>query len=81
MRFADLLKPKSWRLPSMNTCQKSLQRRSPQYLLKQRRGADKIHCMMVEDIRAALRRGDRKHARELFGALHHFLETHPEHLH
>ncbi|HEY8275570.1 MAG TPA: hypothetical protein VIG52_01085 [Methyloceanibacter sp.] len=51
------------------------------YLLKQRRGADKIHCMMAEDIRAALRRGDRKHARELFGALHHFLETHPEHLH
>lgn len=50
------------------------------YLLKQRRGVDKIHCMIVEDIRAALRRGDRKHAGELFAALRHFLETHPEHL-
>jgi hypothetical protein len=49
------------------------------YLLKQRRGADKIHTMIVEDIRAALHRGDREHARELFAALQHFLETHPEH--
>lgn len=50
------------------------------YLLKQRRGVDKIHCMIVEDIRAALRRGDRKHAGELFAALRQFLESHPEHL-
>ena len=50
-------------------------------LLKQRRGVDKIHCMIVEDIRAALRRGDRKHATELFAALRHFLSTHPEHMH
>jgi hypothetical protein len=49
------------------------------YLLKQRRGTDKIHTMIVEDIRAALHRGDRAHARELFAALQHFLETHPEH--
>jgi hypothetical protein len=35
--------------------------------------------MIVEDIRAALHRGDREHARELFGALRHFLATHPEH--
>ena len=48
-------------------------------LLKQRRGPEKIHTMIVEDIRAALRRGDRKHARELFAALRHFLATHPEH--
>jgi hypothetical protein len=51
-----------------------------EYLLKQRRGADKIHRMIVEDIRAALRRGDRKHAGELFAALRHFLKEHPEHL-
>lgn len=52
-----------------------------EYLLKQRRGVDRIHRMLVEDIRAALQRGDREHARELFAALRHFLETHPEHLH
>lgn len=50
-----------------------------EYLLKQRRGPEKIHTMIVEDIRAALRRGDRAHARELFAALRHFLATHPEH--
>ena len=49
-----------------------------EYLLKQRRGPEKIHTMIVEDIRAALRRGDRAHARELFMALRHFLETHPQ---
>jgi hypothetical protein len=50
-----------------------------EYLLKQRRGVAKIHEMIVEDIRAALHRGDREHARELFAALRHFLATHPEH--
>jgi hypothetical protein len=49
-----------------------------EYLLKQRHGSEKIHTMIVEDIRAALQRGDHKHARELFSALRHFLETHPE---
>jgi hypothetical protein len=49
-----------------------------EYLLKQRRGPQKIHQIIVEDIRAALHRGDRAHARELFGALRHFLATHPE---
>ncbi len=49
-----------------------------EYLLKQRHGADKIHTMITEDIRAALHRGDRAHARELFSALRHFLETHPD---
>jgi hypothetical protein len=34
--------------------------------------------MIAEDIRAALHRGDRAHAHELFGALRHFLETHPD---
>ncbi len=49
-----------------------------EYLLKQRRGSEKIHEMIVEDIRAALRRGDREHAHELFDALRHFLANHPE---
>ncbi len=52
-----------------------------EYLLKQRRGPEKIHQMIVEDIRAALHRGDRKHAGELFAALRHFLKEHPEHFH
>jgi hypothetical protein len=49
-----------------------------QYLLKQRSGSEKIHEMIVDDIHAALRRGDREHAHELFGALRHFLTDHPE---
>ncbi len=51
-----------------------------EHLMKQRRGADTIHRMIVEDIRAALHRGDRTHASELFAALRHFLKSHPEHL-
>jgi len=48
------------------------------YLLKQRHGPDKIRVMIVEDIRAALERGDRRHAKELFAALRHFMASHPE---
>lgn len=47
-------------------------------LLKQRHGADKVRTMIVEDIRTALRRGDHRHAQELFAALRHFLGEHPE---
>jgi len=47
-------------------------------LMKQRHGADKVRTMIVEDIRAALNRGDRRHAQELFAALRHFLSVHPE---
>jgi hypothetical protein len=47
-------------------------------LMKQRHGPDKVRTMIVEDIRAALRRGDRRHAQELFAALRHFLAAHPE---
>jgi hypothetical protein len=49
-----------------------------EYLLKQRYGTDKIHVMIVEDMRAALQRGDKQHARELFSALRHFIVTHPD---
>jgi hypothetical protein len=49
-----------------------------EYLLKQRHGPEKIHTMLAEDIRSALHRGDRAHARELFAALRHFLETYPD---
>jgi len=47
-------------------------------LMKQRHGPDKVRSMIVEDIRAALKRGDRRHAQELFAALRHFLNAHPE---
>lgn len=48
------------------------------YLLHQQHGAEVIRDMLRDDIRAALGRHDRKHARELLMALRHFLSTHPE---
>ena len=48
-----------------------------QYLLCQAHGAEKIRDMLRDDIRAALAHGNRRHARELFMALRHFLSTHP----
>jgi hypothetical protein len=48
------------------------------YLLHQAHGAETIRDMLRDDIRAALARHDRQHARELFMALRHFLSTHPE---
>jgi aryl-alcohol dehydrogenase-like predicted oxidoreductase len=49
-----------------------------QYLLTRGHGAEAIRDMLRDDIRAAFRRHDREHARELFMALRHFLSTHPE---
>jgi hypothetical protein len=49
-----------------------------QYLLSREHGAETIRDMLRDDIRAALRRSDRKHARQLFMALRHFLSVHPE---
>jgi hypothetical protein len=48
------------------------------YLLHKQGGAARIRQMLVDDIRAALQRGERRHAAELFMALRHFLEHHPE---
>jgi hypothetical protein len=48
------------------------------YLLHQEHGTERIRDMLRDDIRAALLRGDRRHARELFMALRHFLSDHPE---
>ena len=48
------------------------------YLLCQDHGTETIRDMLRDDIRAALARNDRDHARELFMALRHFLSTHPE---
>jgi hypothetical protein len=49
-----------------------------QYLLCQEHGTEKIRDILRDDIRVALARSDRKHARELFMALRHFLSTHPD---
>lgn len=48
-----------------------------QYLLGQARGPEAIRDMIRDDIRQALARNDRSHARELFMALRHFLSEHP----
>ena len=47
-------------------------------LMKQRHGREKVRVMILEDIRAALKRGDRQHAHQLFAALRHFLNANPE---
>ena len=48
-----------------------------QYLLNQQHGPEKIRDMIREDIRSALARNDRTHARDLVMALRHFLSEHP----
>ena len=48
------------------------------YLLKGPQGPEKVRDMIRNDIRAALRRDDKDHARELFMVLRHFLDAHPE---
>ena len=48
------------------------------YLLHEAHGSERIAEMIRDDVRAALRRGDRGHAKELLAALRHFLSEHPE---
>ena len=48
------------------------------YLLTHEHDAETIRDMLRDDIRRAIDRGDRPHARELFMALRHFLSCHPE---
>ena len=48
------------------------------YLLNQPHGGEAIRTMIIDDIRKALDEGHIKHAAELFMALRHFLEQHPE---
>ncbi|MDF2234837.1 hypothetical protein P2H44_19930 [Albimonas sp. CAU 1670] len=50
------------------------------WLLSEPDGARRICEMMRDDIRAAWRKGDRAHARELFAALHHFARIHKSEL-
>jgi hypothetical protein len=48
------------------------------YLLKQPHGGETIRTMITDDIHQALCAGRIKHAQELFMALRHFLDQHPE---
>jgi len=47
------------------------------YLLHQPHGEQTIRTMIIDDIRTALYQGRVTHAAELFMALRHFLEQHP----
>jgi hypothetical protein len=48
------------------------------YLLHRSDGPEHIRAMIIDDIHQALDHGKTEHARELFAALRHFLEHHPE---
>ena len=48
------------------------------YLLNQPHGGESIRSMIIDDIHKALDEGRFRHASELFGALRHFLQHHPE---
>lgn len=48
------------------------------YMMHAHKGPQTVMQMISEDIRAALHRHDIDHARDLYAALHHFVETYPE---
>jgi hypothetical protein len=48
------------------------------YLLKRPHGSETVRTMIIDDIHTALDEGRVRHAAELFMALRHFLEHHPE---
>lgn len=47
-------------------------------LLDRPGGAAEVRRMLVDDIRSAQGRGERKHASELLATLRHFLSEHPD---
>jgi len=49
-----------------------------QYLLHQEHGPERIRDMLLDDIRAAVRGGNARHAAELVSALRQLLATYPE---
>ena len=48
------------------------------YLLKQPNGGEAIRKMIIDDVHQTIDQGHLKHATELFMALRHFLDQHPE---
>ena len=51
-----------------------------QHLMSEPGGPDRVRQMIVDDVRGALKRHDRAHARELLRALRHFVALHKEEL-
>ena len=49
-----------------------------EYMMHVHHGPQKVLRMISEDIRAALRRDDVAHARDLYAVLHHFIAEHPD---
>ena len=47
-------------------------------LMQSERGPEHIRDMIRDNVRSAIQRGDKQHARELIAAMHHFLSVHPE---
>ena len=47
-------------------------------LMQRPGGAGRVRDMIVDDIRAAVRRGETRHARDLLATLQHFLQHFPE---
>ena len=62
----------------MSTSPKWLRAALANYLLTQPHGGETIRTMIIDDIHKALDEGRVGHAAELFMALRHFLEQHPE---
>ncbi len=48
------------------------------YTMHQHHGPARVQEMICEDIRDALHKGDKTHAKALYGVLHHFLHEHPD---
>lgn len=49
-----------------------------EYLMHHHKGPQEVNRMISEDIREALHKGDKAHARELFVVLQHFIAEHPD---
>jgi hypothetical protein len=49
-----------------------------EYMMHHHKGPQTVNRMISDDIRAALKRDDVDHARELFAVLRHFISEHPE---
>mgnify|MGYP006908397115 CR=1 FL=1 len=48
-----------------------------EYMMHTHHGPETVNRMISEDIRDALHKGDKAHARALFVVLQHFVATHP----
>ena len=48
------------------------------YLMHHHKGPQTVNRMISDDIREALHKGDKAHARELFVVLQHFIAAHPD---